>query len=987
MKILYVKFNSERAKRFQLKTIIFENDGKKFVKKQALNSEALKHLKNMKKTYELLSNSIIDSRVKVAPIIEETQDSLTFEFISGESLEKRLHKAQEKGDAEVEKILEEYNALLKNSFKTKKFDSRTMVSDDLKLICGELDYTQFDGMECYDGVSNFDFILSNIIYKNDEIFIIDYEWVFPVNMVIDYIRSRTFEYQVNVKMTNARYKELEENFQNYVLDNGKFDLKRYKKKILTLHGLQELESMIAEHERNIQDKTQIIQNIVHSRGWRLLEFMRKQMRRAKKAVWFFKYIKVFFKGVDRFKIRKLFYHIKQGNFKLIKEKFNLLFLSSSSMAESLDIKNYTMYEKTTVPVFQEPLVSIVIPVYNQWNFTYNCIKSIIRNTPSIPYEIIIADDVSQDTTLQIQEYFENITVVRNEKNLGFLLNCNNAAQYAKGQYILFLNNDTQVQPNWLQSLCDLINQDALIGMVGSKLVYPDGRLQEAGGIIWNDASGWNLGRLDNPLKPEYNYVKEVDYISGAAIMIRRNLWKQIGGFDERYVPAYFEDSDLAFEVRKYGYKVVYQPRSVVVHFEGISHGTDTGSGIKSYQIKNKEKFIDKWQDILEKEQLPNAQDVFLARDRSRNKKHILVIDHYVPHYDQDAGSRTMWQYLEILKDLDYQVTFLGDNFYQHEPYTSMLENMGIEVLYGIGMKQNIESWIQEHSRYFDSIYLLRPHITIKYLKLINKYKGEARVLYNGTDFHFLRLQREYEISKDQAVLKEAKDFEQIEFEIFNSVDTVLTISTYEQEYLNKYHSHIDIKVIPTFIYKNLFPLSSNGNFSAREGILFVGGFAHTPNYVGVKWFLDNIWDKLKKLNSEISLNIVGSRTPDDIQRLSERDPKINVLGFVSDEELEALYNSVKIVIAPLTYGAGVKGKVIEAIAYAVPIVATSIAAEGIVQSDDILSIADDEKHFAEHINNIYTDELLWNSIRTKEIEYANENLSMEKAKNIIKDIF
>jgi GT2 family glycosyltransferase len=250
---------------------------------------------------------------------------------------------------------------------------------------------------------------------------------------------------------------------------------------------------------------------------------------------------------------------------------------------------------------------------------------------------------------------KNIKVVRNEKNLGFLLNCNNAVKFAKGKYIHLLNNDTQVQERWLISLIELIESNDNIGMVGSKLVYPDGRQQEAGGIIWNDASGWNFGRLDDPTKPEYNYVKEVDYISGASIMLSKKLWDKIGGFDERYVPAYFEDSDLAFEVRKHGYNVMFQPKSVVVHFEGISHGTDTGTGIKAYQVKNREKFIEKWKNELEKNHFPNAENVFLARDRSRNKKHILIIDHYVPHFDQDAGSRTVFaNYLSTNSHIIFQ---------------------------------------------------------------------------------------------------------------------------------------------------------------------------------------------------------------------------------------------------------------------------------------------------------------------------------------------
>ncbi|MEG7531164.1 MAG: glycosyltransferase, partial [Hungatella sp.] len=148
--------------------------------------------------------------------------------------------------------------------------------------------------------------------------------------------------------------------------------------------------------------------------------------------------------------------------------------------------------------------------------------------------MIIADDVSTDATEHLSHYAEGLVICRNTTNQGFLRNCNHAARAARGTYMMFLNNDTQVTEHWLSSLVKLIRSDSSIGMVGSKLVYPDGRLQEAGGIIWSDGSGWNYGRLDDPEKPEYNYVKEVDYISGAAILLPVELWKQIGGFDTRF---------------------------------------------------------------------------------------------------------------------------------------------------------------------------------------------------------------------------------------------------------------------------------------------------------------------------------------------------------------------------------------------------------------------------------------------------------------------
>ena len=175
----------------------------------------------------------------------------------------------------------------------------------------------------------------------------------------------------------------------------------------------------------------------------------------------------------------------------------------------------------------------------------------------IKYEVIIADDCSTDQVKELEKVALGVTVIHNVKNLKFLLNCNNAAKYAKGKYILFLNNDTQVQPGWLKPLLETMEEHAEAGMVGSKLVYPDGHLQEAGGILWSDGSAWNFGNMKDPEAPEYCYMKEADYISGAAVMIRASLWKEIGGFDESFAPAYYEDTDLAFEVRKKDIKFSY----------------------------------------------------------------------------------------------------------------------------------------------------------------------------------------------------------------------------------------------------------------------------------------------------------------------------------------------------------------------------------------------------------------------------------------------
>jgi O-antigen biosynthesis protein len=251
-----------------------------------------------------------------------------------------------------------------------------------------------------------------------------------------------------------------------------------------------------------------------------------------------------------------------------------------------------------------PLVSIIIPVHNQLDFTYRCLMSIVAHPSQANIEIIVCDDASDDSTATVLRGVGGIRYISNTTNRGFLHSCNRASEEACGQYLLFLNNDTQVQEGWLDHMLALFEADMQTGLVGAKLLFPNGRLQEAGGVIWRDASAYNYGRYDDPAKPEYNYVREVDYCSGACILIKTDLFRQLGGFDDLYAPAYYEDTDLAFRVRQAGRKVLYQPRAVVVHHEGVSHGTDTRHGMKAYQIVNQAKFRERWRSELEELHFP-----------------------------------------------------------------------------------------------------------------------------------------------------------------------------------------------------------------------------------------------------------------------------------------------------------------------------------------------------------------------------------------------
>ena len=616
---------------------------------------------------------------------------------------------------------------------------------------------------------------------------------------------------------------------------------------------------------------------------------------------------------------------------------------------------YREHGKLRFPAVEKPVVSIIIPVYNQIHYTYACLVSILEHTQDVSYEVLIADDVSTDATAQLDQFTEGLRICRNSMNQGFLRNCNNAARYAKGKYIMFLNNDTQVTEGWLSSLVNLIEADSTIGMVGSKLVYPDGRLQEAGGIIWSDGSGWNYGRLDDPDKPEYNYVKDVDYISGAAILLSNQLWKQIGGFDTRFAPAYCEDSDLAFEVRKAGYRVVYQPLSKVIHFEGISNGTDTqGSGLKRYQIANSEKLKEKWSEEFAKQCVNNGNpDPFRARERSMGKPMILVVDHYVPTFDKDAGSKTTFQYLKMFLKKGYVVKFLGDNFLHEEPYSTILQQMGIEILYGAEFQVKIWDWLKDHGDDIGTAYLNRPHIAAKYVDYILD-NTNMKVIYYGHDLHFLREGREYELTGDLEKKKASDYWKSVEFSLMQKAAVSYYPSYIERDAIKAVNPEINVKDITAYVYEE-FKEHLEEDFSRREGILFVGGFAHPPNADAVLWFAKEVFPLIR---AKIPVNwyVAGSKVTDEIKALEEPGNGIVIKGFVSEEELDELYASCKLVVVPLRYGAGVKGKVVEAIYNGAPIVTTSIGAEGIPDVEDVLIVRDEPESFADAVTELYQND-------------------------------
>lgn len=627
------------------------------------------------------------------------------------------------------------------------------------------------------------------------------------------------------------------------------------------------------------------------------------------------------------------------------------------------------------------IVSIIIPVFNKLSYTRNCLKAIERNTPAGMYEIIVVDNASSDGTRDYLASLEKAVTVRtNIENVGFTKACNQGARIAKGKYICFLNNDAEPEPGWLENMVGLAESDDSIGIVGSKLVYPDRRLQEAGGIVFSDGSGWNYGRFGDPDDPSFNYVREVDYVSGASLLIRHDLLKKLNYFDERYSPGYYEDTDLCFGARSLGYKVIYCPFSVVVHHEGVSSGNDLKQGMKKFQVINREKFQAKWEIVLHSQHPADSKNVIPASERGVSGN-ILIIDPFLPMFDRASGSLRLFTIVSLLRKQGYHITFIARNGQEQESYSAVLRKMGVEV-YATDGDMLRQMGYAVHARPFDFNQILRTRcyqlailsfydIAEQYLPMIRSASPETRILIDTVDIHFVREMRQAEINGDSAALKRADATKERELAIYAEADGVITVTERDWD-----HIRASLPSKPHFVIPNIHPVGGSSiGLNGRKGLLFIGNFNHTPNTDAMLYFVAEVFPIVRRTLPELTLTIVGNNPPKEVRALASRS--ILVTGYVPSTA--PYLKTARVSIAPLRYGAGMKGKIGEAMAHGLPVVTTSIGAEGmgLVSGRDAL-IAESPQEFADHIIALCTNDEAWRSIASAARQLVYDSCSPEK---------
>ena len=612
-----------------------------------------------------------------------------------------------------------------------------------------------------------------------------------------------------------------------------------------------------------------------------------------------------------------------------------------------------------------PRVSIILPVHNNWWFTYNCLRAIQRSLDSTPFELIIIDDFSDDLTEHALSNVRGVQVIRNQKNYGYLLSTNLGAKFAKGEFLLLLNNDTEPVSGWLDELVQTADSDSRFAIVGSTLIFPNGQVQESGAQIFNNGNAWNLGRYQSPSNGQFRFTKQVDYCSAASILVRRNFWEAVGGFDDSFAPAYCEDSDLAMHAWNLGFVVIHCPTSWVIHHEGISHEKSNFIGLRKFQKDNNSKFFKKWNSDL-KFHWPDSGVPRL--EHSRDSKGIIVLcDRDAPSSLRDAGSLRTLQIISHLKEIGFHVIFSATNFSTREIDLVKLEKSGVEIH---RTKTELLESLKTRTSRIKLYWLVRPEVSSYFRSELLQLKS-APVLVDMQDIRYEKSRFDTKI--DREFLEQAL-----------TADMTVLCSQVETNQLASLYPELNLQTL--WAEYNADPRKVN--WADRSGLVFVGGFRHKPNIEGLNFFIDEVLPILRLSNFQEEIRVVGSGLEKTyVEKLKSLG--INYLGVV--QNIDEIYFASKIAIAPLISGGGRKGKIGEALSYGLPIVTTLIGAEGFFFSENgPARVTDDPKQFAEEIIKLVNEEILWESSSQRAYDYCNQYLTSKEfhaqIRNILKTL-
>jgi GT2 family glycosyltransferase len=625
-----------------------------------------------------------------------------------------------------------------------------------------------------------------------------------------------------------------------------------------------------------------------------------------------------------------------------------------------------------LPECASPEISVILVLFNRAELTLACLRSLTEAFTE-RLEIILVDNASQDETSQLLDQLRGVRIIRNPENRNFLLAVNQAAREAKGEYLLILNNDAQVLPGTLRSALQTIQSEGNIGAVGGRLILLDGTLQEAGSIIWRDGSCLGYGRGDNPFAPMYMFRRDVDYCSGAFLLTPRRTWEQLGGFDERFKPAYYEETDYCTRLWEKGLRVVYDPNAVLLHYEFAS--SDSAKSATDLQRDHQQVFVSRHQRLLASHHLAGMNSILPARMKLGNRRRVLFIDDRVPHAWLGSGFPRARAILLALLKQNCFITFYPFSVFD-ESWTSVYSDMPSDVEFMIGYGPPLlEPFLRNRKGYYDAIFVSRPH-NMKLLQPVleahHDWFEDTNIIYDAEAIFVTREITLRQLSGTPLPTQEAEALLQEEVDLAGAADSVIAVSKSDADTFRK-HSIENVHVIGHSLDVSPTPRS----FADRRGFLFVGAIHEeaSPNGDSVIWFLEQILPRIQAvLGEDVPVTIAGVNTSKRIMGLA--GPSVCITGHVAD--LTELYDTARVFIAPTRYAAGIPHKVHEAAARGLPIVATPLLAAQLGWSDDEpFLVGADADSFAAKCVQLYRDSALWIKVRNSSLDKAQTECSRD----------
>ncbi len=634
-----------------------------------------------------------------------------------------------------------------------------------------------------------------------------------------------------------------------------------------------------------------------------------------------------------------------------------------------------------LPRSGNPEISILLVLFNRAELTLACLRSLAENH-TLGMEVIIVDNASSDETPLMLDQIRGARIVRNAENRNFVLAVNQAASEARGEYVLILNNDTQILPGALQAALATARTGGDIGAVGGRLILFDGSLQEAGSIVWRDGSCVGYGRGDNPFAPMYMFRRDVDYCSGAFLLTPRRLWQKLGGFDEVFKPAYYEETDYCTRLREEGFRIVYEPNAALLHYEFAS--SDSKESAIGLQRDHQQIFAARHQRLLAMHFAPGVNAILPARTKTEGRKRVLFIDDRVPHAWLGSGFPRSRAILHALIREKCFVTFYPLSVFD-EDWRSIYSDMPAEVEFMAGYGPGLlEPFLRNRTKYYEVIFISRPH-NMKILKPIldghPEWFEETEIIYDAEAIFVRREITLRQLSGNPLPDEEAAAMLKEEMELAAAADSVVSVADSERPQFEK-HGIERVHVLG----HSLKPAATPNGFHNRRGFLFVGAVHEeaSPNGDSVIWFLEEILAKIRmELGEDVPFTIAGVNQSDRIKQLA--GASVRITGHLPD--LGDLYNESRVFVAPTRYAAGIPHKIHEAAARGLPVVATPLLATQLGwQDDDVFLVGWDAMSFARKCIQLYTNQSTWTRLRAAALKRVEEECSEEAFEARVKEI-